>query len=168
MPKIRPGYLTEVPASSFGLGSSDSQAANIVFATSPIYDGTLSDQKVKDSFYKPAELEGDFINDGGYAFGLIDRKYSGTPNFDEVEVGGGGKPATPFAPNIASPQVPFDPRTIPEAGREATIRVKSRSRGAFLGNGLVSPNTTKYIAPEPGDTLGLGNGSGNTFINRGE
>lgn len=168
MPRIRPGYLGQVPATNHGMGSSDTTAAKIVFAQSPLYNGELSDQAIKDSFYKPAELEGDFINDGGYQFGLVDRKYSGTPNFDEVEVGGAGKPATPFAPNIANPVVPFDPRTIPAEGREATLRVKSLSRGAFLGNGLVSPHTSKYVSPPPGETNGLGNGSGNTFINREE
>lgn len=168
MPRIKPGYLGEVPATTFGAGSADTTAAKIVFAGSPLYNGELSDEAIKNSFYNPPELEGDFINDGGYMFGLVDRKYSGTPNFDEVEVGGGGKPATPFAPNIANPVVPFDPRTIPDAGREATIRIKSRSRGAFLGNGLVSPHTTKYVSPPPGETNGSGNGSGNTFINREE
>jgi hypothetical protein len=166
MPRIKPGYLAEVPATTHGLGSSDTTASKIVFAQSPFYNGELTDQAIKDSFYHPAELEGDFINDGGYQFGLVDRKYSGTPNFDEVEVGGGGKPATPFAPNIANPVVPFDPKTIPAEGREATLRHKSISRGAFIGNGLVSPHTTKYVAPPPGETNGPGNGSGNTFINR--
>jgi hypothetical protein len=166
MPTVRPGFLADVPATSFGLGSSDTRANRIVFSASPYYNGELTDEKIRQTFFNPAELEGDFINDGGYAFGLVDRKYSGTPNFDEVEVGGGGKPATPFAPNIANPAIPFDPRSIPEQGREATIILKSRTRGAFMGNGLVSPHTTKYVAQEPGETLGLGNGSGNAFINR--
>ncbi len=166
MPRIRPGYLAEVPATSFGAGSSDTTAKVICYPDSPFYNGEYNDQKIRDSFFAPPELEGNFINDGGYQFGLVDRTYSGTPNFDEVEVGGGGKPATPFAPNVASPAVPFDPRTIPEQGREATIKIKSRSRGAFLGNGMVSPHTTKYVQQQPGETLGLGNGSGNTFINR--
>jgi hypothetical protein len=168
MPRVRPGYLTEVPATNFGLGSSDSQASKLVFSVSPIYNGELSDAKVRETFFAPAELEGTEINDGGYAFGLVDIKYTGTPNFDEVVVGGEGKPATPFAPNIASPEEPFNPRTIPAEGREATIRVRSRSRGAFIGNGLVSPHTTRTTTPAPGETLGPGNGSGNTFINRDE
>ena len=71
-------------------------------------------------------------------------------NFDDVETGGGGLPATPFTPNPSSPgagstfagdQPPFE-GIIPDSGPEF---------GSGLG-GLLSPSTTSEEIQ--GQTLG--------------
>ena len=95
MPAIRPGFMVETPATSFGLGKSDTTSRRIAFSVSPIHNGTFKDEDVRRSFFQPAELVGGELSDGGYAFGTVKRYYQDTPNLEEVEVGGGGKPASP-------------------------------------------------------------------------
>ena len=43
------------------------------------------------------------INDGGHTFGTYDTSYSGAPDLNDVETGGGGLPASPYVPNVTSP-----------------------------------------------------------------
>jgi hypothetical protein len=165
MPAIRPGYVVEIPARNFGLGSSDTRAKRMAYTTSPIFDGTYSsDETVRAAFFQPRELSGGQINDGGYAFGLVDRYYQGAPDLSTVEVGGGGKPGSPFAPNLGVPGEGngHNPAAIPDTGVELTNNLRSRSQGAFIGNGLVSPNSTVGAIVDPAQK-GLGIGSGNSF-----
>jgi hypothetical protein len=165
MPAIRPGFVVQVPATSFGLGSSDSSSKKRAFTTSPIYDGSYTtDEVVRNSFLRPRELQGTLLSDGGYAFGTVDRFYSNTPNLADVVVGGGGKPGSPFAPNLGVPGEAngHNPAAIPDSGVETTQEERSRSNGAFVGNGLVSPSSTRASVVDP-NQRSLGVGSGNSF-----
>ena len=165
MARIRPGLVVEVPARTFGLGSTDTGAKKLAYTTSPIYDGSYTtDAVVRNTFLNPRELLGTQLNDGGYAFGLVDRFYGETPNLEEVEVGGGGKPGSPFAPNLGVPGEGngHNPASIPASGVELTNALRSRSQGAFIGNGLVSPHTAVGAITDP-TQRGLGIGSGNSF-----
>jgi hypothetical protein len=130
----------------------------------------MNDEAIKASFFTPPETTGArgarVMNDGGYMFGLVDRDYQRTPNFADVVVGGGGLPASPYGPNIATPSDGHNPSSIPAEGVAATDEVRSRSGGAFTGNSLVSPHQTRFIAGPPGTTQAPGNGSGNTFVVR--
>lgn len=165
MPAIRPGYVVEIPVRTFGLGSSDTGAKKKAYTTSPLYNGTLStDAAVRATFFQPRELSGGQLNDGGYAFGLVDRYYQGTPDLATVPIGGGGLPGSPFAPNLGVPGEGngHNPAAIPADGAELTQELRSRSQGAFIGNGLVSPHTTVAAIVDPAQR-GMGIGSGNSF-----
>lgn len=165
MPAIRPGQVVEVPARTFGLGSSDTANKRLAYTTSPIYNGTYStDNVVRSTFLNPRELSGGQLNDGGYAFGLVDRYYQGTPDLATVVIGGGGKPGSPFAPNLGVPGEGngHNVSAIPDSGTALTQGARSASQGAFIGNGLVSPNTTVGAVVDP-TQRGLGIGSGNSF-----
>ena len=165
MPTIRPGFVVEVPVRTFGLGSSSSAAKRLAYTTSPIFNGTLSsDNAVRQTFFQPRELVNGQLNDGGYAYGLVDRYYQQTPDLNTVVVGGGGKPGSPYAPNLGVPGEGngHNPAAIPDDGAQLTNDLRSRSQGAFIGNGLVSPNTTVAAIIDPSQR-GLGVGSGNSF-----
>jgi hypothetical protein len=75
-----------------------------------------------------AVLQGTLLSDGGYAFGTVDRFYSNTPNLADVVVGGGGKPGSPFAPNLGVPGEAngHNPAAIPDSGVETTQEERSR------------------------------------------
>jgi len=165
MPSFRPGFVVEIPATSFDLGRNDTGAKKLAYTTSPLYDGSYSsDAAVKRAFFSPREMIGTQLNDGGYAFGLVERFYGNTPDLATVVIGGGGKPGSPYAPNLG---VPGDgnghnPAAIPDSGVELTQAERSRSAGAFIGNGLVSPNSTVHSIVDPTQRA-LGIGSGNSF-----
>lgn len=166
MPAIRPGFLVETPVTTFGLGRSDSTAARLIYSSSPFYNGTTRDEDIRKSFFQPAELSSDGkLNDGGYAFGTTDRYYQQTPNLNEVPVGGGGLPGSPYGPNIATPTRGHDPSSIPASGVEAAQRLASRSAGAWVGNSLKSPHESTLSIIDPTQRR-LGVGSGNSFVVR--
>ena len=136
----------EVPATTRGNGSSDTQTLQKAFPASPIYSGELTDEVVRD---QGQELLVDgAVNDGGHLFGEFDRDYTDSPNLEDVETGGGGKPGSPYAPNIASPGPgSHNPADIPDVGAEAT----AAARGAgspFPGDGLESPDKSSKTTSE--------------------
>ncbi len=171
MPTVRPGYLTQTPVTTFGLGRSDSASLRAAYPTAPQYTD-YTDAAVRTAFSRPPELTGDGIDavlsDGGYAYGSVPRNYRDAPNLAEVVVGGGGKPGSPYGPNIATPADGHNPASIPASGVEATERARSHSPGAFVGGGadnIVSPSTTtRGIVPRTlGQNLINGVGSGNSY-----
>jgi hypothetical protein len=169
MPTVRPGYLTQTPTTSFGLGRGDTASSQTAFRSSPLF-GTLTDAVVRMSYDQPAELSGTdrnaVISDGGYAYGSVPRYYRDAPDLTTTPVGGGGLPGTPYAPNIASPGAGngVNPTAIPAEGVRATINNRG-SGSPFIGNGLTSPSTTSAaISPTRlGAPRALGVGSGNSF-----
>lgn len=132
-------WTVEVPTTTQGNGHSDTAIHKSSFPSSPFHNGELTAEGLKRQF---AELvqSADF-NDGGHTFGQLDRDYREAPNLNDVEVGGGGLPGSPYAPNIASPTEGLDPTTIPSSGVEATER--SRGQGSpFPGDALASPDAS--------------------------
>jgi hypothetical protein len=138
MPTHRQG-TTETPVTVAGLGSTSTADLNICFPGSPLYDGTYTDAKLKE-IYTALVLD-PVINDGGHTFGIFNRGFAGAPKLSDVAVGGGGKPGTPFAPNIASPGPGMNPRNIPAAGAAATAE-QPHGGGYGIGDGLASPDDT--------------------------
>jgi len=110
-----------------------------IFGDSPLYTDYNEDSTVKE-LYQSTVLDGSV--QGGLGIPNFNPEYTanGAPDLEEVETGGGGKPATPYVPNpdspgpgstIAADQAEFS-GTIPESGPEF---------GSGLG-GLISPSTT--------------------------
>lgn len=165
MSAIKAGNVVEVRATSFGLGSSGTANKKRAYTTSPLYDGSYSlDAQVKLAFLQPPELVGTTINDGGYAFGLVDRFYSGSPNLADVVVGGAGLPGSPYAPNLGVPGEGngVNYAAIPASGVETTEAARPRGPLPFVGDGLVSPSQTRAAIVDPAQR-GLGIGSGNSY-----
>ena len=83
MPLVRPGYLSEVPVTTFGFGRSDTVPIQRAFVSSPFFDD-FNDANVRLSFTNPRELAGDgftaILSDGGYMFGSVPRYYPNAPN----------------------------------------------------------------------------------------
>lgn len=155
MPTHKQLMVNGVPSSLFGSGRSDKPNLQRTFPASPIYRNELSDDFLISQWRDLVQVGP--INDGGHTFGLQDMNYSDAPNFDDVKVGGGGLPGSPFAPNIASPADGADsPTSIPESGVEATETVRGGG-AAFIGDGLASPsNTSKVVSSQTLGRLALG------------
>lgn len=81
------------------------------------------------------------VNDGGYMFGSFNLNYSDAPDLNTVEVGGEGRPASPFIPNIASSDNAM-PSGQPEYLGE--LPKKSNMYGSGPG-GAISPSETSRI-----------------------
>lgn len=94
-------YMVNVPVSQRGMGSSDSASLASAFPASPIHNGTMDDDSIKD-LAQSLLLDG-IVNDGGHSFGEFDRDYTDAPVIADVETGGGGLPASPYVPNPSSP-----------------------------------------------------------------
>lgn len=85
-----------------GLGKSgDKSTLKAMFASSPIYDGTFTDDSLRESYQD--EILDSEINDGGHTFGLFDPSYADSHDPSTVETGPAGLPASPYVPNPASP-----------------------------------------------------------------
>lgn len=125
-----------------GSGKSDIAVLQRAFPGSPVYSGDLTDEVATEQYMNI--VTNATVNDGGHTFGTVDLNYTGAPNLEDVEVGGAGKPGSPYAPNIASPPSGQNPADIPESGVEATERARG-SGGAFSGDGLASPSSTASV-----------------------
>lgn len=128
--------IVEVPPTTGANGSTDTTVLALAYPGSPVHRGELTDATIT-ALYQ-AELEGD-KSDGGHTFGTVDMDFGNAPNLEEVVVGGGGLPGSPWAPNIASPPEGQNPSDIPASGVEATNRARG-SGGPFIGDGLQSPS----------------------------
>jgi len=132
-------YTTETPITNTGLGSTSTTDLKICFPASPLYDGTYTEEKVRELFTKLVLAP--TIDDKGHTFGVVKMDFSDAPDLTQVKIGGGGLPGSPYAPNIASPASGMNPKTIPDAGVGATQRQPHGSQ-PFIGNGLTSPSET--------------------------
>lgn len=140
-------WIVQVPTSTQGNGSSDTETHQKAFPLSPFYNGELNDDNNVRAQYNDIVMAANndgVTSDGGHTFGEISLNYAGAPNFDEVKVGGGGLPGSPYAPNIASPTDGVNPQSIPESGVEATQKAKGQG-DPFPGDGLASPSNTSRV-----------------------
>ena len=93
------------------------------------------------------------INDGGYMFGTFSLNYVDSPDLTTVETGGGGKPASPFIPNVASADG-ARPSGQPEYLGE--LPKKSNLYGSGLGGAISPSQTSKVISAQKIGELVLG------------
>ena len=127
------------------------------FPNSPIHKEELTDKERQESFQKlvldgnledNVEVAGTVVRGGpGHGTNSYNRDFKGTaqnpvPNLDDVETGGGGLPASPFVPNLASPgpgsanaaDQPVYTGDLPDSQLKVNF-------GSGIG-GLVSPHKT--------------------------
>ena len=98
------------------------------------------------------------VNDAGYMFSSFDLNYQGpegnkVPNLADVETGGGGLPASPYIPNLASVgegklaapllQPAFPPENLPSAGVEvgSGLAATSPERSPHNTSAKIAGNT---------------------------
>tara|TARA_Y100000310_G_C20675035_1_gene812520 strand:- start:2452 stop:2946 length:495 start_codon:yes stop_codon:yes gene_type:complete len=120
-------------------GSRNESNLQSIFADSPLYTDYNDDELIK-TLYQEDVLDGTVTD--GLGFPNFDTSYTtnGSPNLEDVETGGGGKPATPYVPNPDSPG-PGSTSAADQAEFGGTIPDSAPEYGSGLG-GLVSPNTT--------------------------
>lgn len=136
--------MVEPPADRMTGGSGKSNLAVLqrAFPGSPVYSGDIDDTYVTEQ-YMDIVTDAE-VTDGGHTFGTVDLNYSAAPDLNDVEVGGGGLPGSPYAPNVASPAEGQNPADIPASGVEATELARG-SGGAFSGDGLANPKDTSLV-----------------------
>ena len=141
----QPQIIVEVPApTEKAFGARKDQNLRAAFASSPIYLNELTDAERKKRFQAEA-LDGVVVN--GHGLNSYSRDFVGTtqnpvPDLSDVETGGGGKPASPFIPNLTSP----GPGSVSAADQpEYTGTLPDPATNVEFGSGLgglVSPATT--------------------------
>jgi hypothetical protein len=157
MPSQRQLIVEPVPPADKPLGSRNDANLKRIFSASPLpgYLNELSDESIV-KFYQKDVLDGK-VSDG-FGFPMFDTNYmkeNGAPDLSKVDTGGGGKPATPYVPNLNSPgpgittanAVPAYEGSIPDGAPEF---------GSGLG-GTLSPSTTSTeIQKQTLGSFGLG------------
>ena len=107
-------YPTVIPVGkegNGGLGSRNQTNLRASFAGSPIYNDYSTKEAIKASTDSQGNLaaavvtgDADSVNDNGvWGMSNFDLNFRSSPNLNEVETGGEGKPASPYYPNITSP-----------------------------------------------------------------
>ena len=140
-----------------GYSTVDSATMQYIFSKSPLY-GDYDPQK----FYEENVMNAEIKN--GYGFASFKTTFEGAPNFDEVETGGQGKPASAWVPNPVSPgpgsQNPSDIGAPPaDFGTVPNGDVYGNGQGAVTNPSKTSVNIAKttlkdYKLPEgPGQRL---------------
>lgn len=138
----RKQYMVQPPVRVRGNGSSDTANLQKLYPGSPVYQGTLTDE-VATAQYFDQILAGE-IDDGGHTFGTVNIDYADAPDLNDVVIGGGGLPGSPYGPNIAVPAEGMNPADIPEAGVEATENARGGG-SPFPGDALASPKSTSAV-----------------------
>ena len=143
---VEPAAPTDKP-----YGARSQSNLQSIYPGSPILNGDITDDERKET-YQAEALDGNVAN--GLGFNTFNRDYAqnGAPNFDDVETGGGGLPASPYIPNLTSP----GPGSISAADQpEFTGNLPNPENNVEFGSGLgglASPaETSERIS---GQTLG--------------
>lgn len=100
MPEQNQNIVKALPPTNKPLGSRNDVNIKNAFPASPIHLEEMTDAERKEK-YKELALDGVVLNGNG--INSFNRDYEGAPNIKDVETGGGGKPSTPYTPNLTSP-----------------------------------------------------------------
>lgn len=141
----QPQFIVEVPVPTVkAFGTRVDQNLRSAFPESPVYKNDITDKERKET-YQAEALDGTVVN--GHGLNSFSRDYVGTtqnpvPNLEDVETGGGGKPASPFIPNLTSPGPgSLSAADQPEFDGELPDPASNVEFGSGLG-GLISPRET--------------------------
>jgi len=162
-------FKVDVPSTTRGNGSSDTESLQTAHPGSPIYRNEINDALLEEQansvLIGPLDASDPIDSGRGTDVQAIaywdlptnyGRDYELAPNLDEVVVGGGGLPGSPYAPNIAVPAEGQNPADIPAEGVGVTQAAQGGG-GPFGGDGLASPSDTREnVGRQTIGSLGLG------------
>lgn len=100
MPDQRQIIVTPSAVTPRSKGTRSDVNLRAAFPDSPIYKQEITDIERKKTHQ---ELCRDGIVLNGNGISSFDRDYTGAPNLEDVQTGGGGLPSTPYTPNLTSP-----------------------------------------------------------------
>ena len=105
MPEQPQVTVNATAPTSSGKGYRTQANLESAYANSPIYNGDLSYDNLRENF-QSLVLDGDVV--GGHGLNSFNREYKGkegqlVPDLADVETGGGGLPSSPYSPNLTSP-----------------------------------------------------------------
>jgi len=135
---ISPGPTADVERTSYSLSNSDTNTLRSIFPNAPIYSTTAEQLRQR---AQRLLLDGTITGDD--AVGTVNRDFSDAPNMNDVVTGGGGLPASPYYPNLASATNPADPSTQPEPPAGGYGVVANDNFGT--GTGLANPSETTVL-----------------------
>lgn len=142
----------------YGKGSSDSELMKKLYPKSPLNDPTqeievdVAGEKVKGKITSHQDLvefarkvltpKVQSADPMLFPGGKVNLDYQDSPDLmKEVKIGGGGRPAHPFAPNIAPFENPDDPTSQPAFASTADEAAAIMNPAAVVGQGsLISPS----------------------------
>jgi hypothetical protein len=146
---ISPGATPDVEHTAYSLSNSDTSTLRSIFPNSPIYSITAEQLRQR---AQRLLLDGTVTGDD--AVGTVDRDFSDAPNINDVVTGGGGLPASPYYPNLASATNPADPSTQPEppAGGYGITANDNFGTGTGLANpseaaALIGQTSIEVVGP---------------------
>ena len=136
------------PAPNKQFGARKDSNITSAFPSSPIHNGDIDDEERRKAFN---QLVVDDLVLNGNGINSFSRDYVDAPNLEDVQTGGGGLPASPYMPNLASP----GPGSVNPADQPAyngeipTVLEKQASFGTGLG-GTTSPSDTSSLIKDIG------------------
>lgn len=153
-----PQTTVDIKSSDKKLGGSATAVISGIYKASPIHNGDLDRDKLKE-WFKENVLSG-VRNDGGHTFGTFDTAYTDAPDItSEVETGAGGLPASPHVPNPVSPGVGSINPADQSAAPDGFGTVRSDVPGSGIGSSLEPKTTSGQIASQDIDSLEKGRSS---------
>jgi len=135
---ISPGTTPDVEHSAYSLSNSDTSTLRSIFPNSPIYSTTAEQLRQR---AQRLLLDGTITGDD--AVGTVNRDFGDAPNMNDVVTGGGGLPASPYYPNLASAPNPADPSTQPEPPAGGYGITANDNFGT--GTGIANPSETTVL-----------------------
>lgn len=115
---ITPGPGADGIHVGYSLTNSDTVVLNSLFPNSPTY---TTDPAAYRATVQALMLDGVLTEND--QMGSVNLDYGNTPNLADVTTGGGGLPASPYFPNLASTPDPGDAGTQPAMSPEAIAQV---------------------------------------------
>jgi hypothetical protein len=143
MPSKNQTIVHPNPPTEGGVGSvRNENNLQSAFPNSPIYKNDINDEERK-AYFQSKVMDGVVIS--GFGLDSFNLDFSGSPNLDDVETGGGGLPGTPYIPNLNSADGAVPSGQAPYDGTRGKIEDKDAATGRQYGSGLgglTSPSTT--------------------------
>jgi len=139
------------------MGRAATNDLKTMFATSPMHKGELTSDSIREQFQ--AEVLDGITNDGGHTFGELNKDYVDAPDYEDVETGGGGLPASAHVPNPSSPgEGSVDPSSQPKAPDDFGTS-PSATPFAGVGSQLSPKNSSEKTSAHTLGDYGLGKNS---------
>jgi hypothetical protein len=153
----QPQTIVEPTPTKYAPGSPSTQRLQKLFPASPIYNGELTDDKIKQQF-EEIVLSG--IRNTGFgldgfntAFVGADKPLAGAPDLADVKTGGGGLPATPYVPNPVSPGPGSTNASDQAAAPDDFAAAANTQYGSGVGHAL-QPSVSSENIQKTGQKLG--------------